>query len=118
MAVPAAFSDLMEISSQIEAAIVLDRDETLTSSLADQQRSVELARAVRRLVGAAEKPRARIKQIEVALPEGHVFAVRKGDRLIGAVTEADPPSGLVLYDLRTCLTGLAAERAGKRDAAD
>jgi hypothetical protein len=118
MAVPAAFSDLMGISSQIGAAVVLDGDETLASSLADEQRSGELAQAVRRLVDSAEKQRARIKQIEVALAEGHVFVVREGDRLIGATTEADPPSGLVLYDLRACLTALAAERAGKTDAAE
>jgi predicted regulator of Ras-like GTPase activity (Roadblock/LC7/MglB family) len=118
MAVPAAFSDLMEISSQIGAAVVLDAGETFASSLADEKRSEELAQAIRRLVDSAEKARGRITQIEVALPEGHVFVVRAGDRLIGAVTESDPPSGLVLYDLRTCLTGLAAERAGKSDAAE
>jgi hypothetical protein len=117
MAVPAAFSDLMEISSQIGTAVVLDGDETLASSLADEKRSTDLVQAVRRLVESAEKQR-RIRQIEVALPEGHVFVVRDGDRLIGATTEADPPSGLVLYDLRTCLTALGAERAGKTDAAE
>jgi hypothetical protein len=116
MAVPAAFSDLMEVSSQIGAAVVLDGDEILASSLADEKRSAELAGAMQRLVEAAEKPRAGVKQIEVALPEGHVFVVREGGRLIGAVTRADPPSGLVLYDLRTCLSGLEADRAAKSDA--
>ena len=113
MAVPAAFSDLLEISSQIQTAIVLDADEIVASSVADQKRSEKLAAAIRRLVEAAGKGRSGVKQIEVALPEGHVFVVREGPRLIGAVTDADPPSGLVVYDLRTCLSGLAVE---KRDA--
>jgi hypothetical protein len=109
MAVPAAFSDLMEISSQVEAAIVLDGDEIVASSVADEGRSEKLADAIRRLVATAEKTRAGLKQIEVTLPEGHVFAVREAGRLIAATTSPDPPSGLVFYDLRSCLAGLAAE---------
>jgi hypothetical protein len=116
MAVPAAFSDLMEISSQIEAAIVLDEDEIVASSVADDGRSERLAGAIRRLVETAEKTRAGLKQIEVTLPEGHVFAVRDAGRLIGATTSADPPSGLVFYDLRTCLAGLAAEGVARKPA--
>ena len=109
MAAPAAFTELMEISSQIEAAVVLDGDEIVASSVVDETRSATLAEAIRRLVEAAERSRAGLKQIEVTLPEGHVFVVREGRRLIGATTSPDPPSGLVLYDLRSCLAGLAAE---------
>jgi hypothetical protein len=111
MAVPAAFSDLMEISSQVETAIVLDGDRVVASSLVEQNRTEKLAAALRRLVEAAEKKRSGLKQLEIALPEGHLFVVREGTQLIGAATGSDPPSGLVLYDLRSCLAGLAAERA-------
>jgi hypothetical protein len=117
MAVPEAFSDLMEISSQINAAIALAGDEVLATSLADERRTAELAAAIRRLVESAERSGAGLRQLEVALPEGHAFVVREGGRLIGAVTEADPPSGLVLYDLRTCLSRLATGKAVERDAA-
>jgi hypothetical protein len=109
MAAPAAFTDLMEISSQIEAAVVLDGDEIIASSVVDETRSATLAEAIRRLFEAAERPRAGLKQVEVTLPEGHVFVVREGGRMIGATTSPDPPSGLVLYDLRSCLAGLAVE---------
>jgi hypothetical protein len=121
MALPAAFSDLMEISSQVEAAIVFDGDEIVASSLADERRSEKLADAIRRLVATAEKTRAGLTQIEVTLPEGHVFAVREAGLLIGATTSPDPPSGLVFYDLRSCLAGLAAEgvpRKGGRSRAN
>jgi hypothetical protein len=117
MAVPAAFSDLMEISSQVEAAIVLDGDKIVASSLSAKSRSEELATAIRRLVETAERTRAGLKQLEVALPEGHLFVVREGDRLIGAATTANPSSGLVLYDLRLCLSGLTTEAPMKSDAA-
>jgi hypothetical protein len=117
MAVPAAFSDLMEMSSQVETAVVADGDEIVASSLADQGRSEEFVAALRRLVATAERTRAGVKQIEVVLPEGHVFVVREGTQLIGAATSADPPSGLVFYDLRACLSGVGAETAKKGDAA-
>jgi hypothetical protein len=117
MAVPAAFSDLLEISSQVEAAIVLDGEKVVASSLSATSRSEELAGAVRRLVAAAEKTRSGLRQAEVALPEGHLFVVREGARLIAAATTANPPSALVFYDLRSCLSGLAAETAAKSDAA-
>jgi predicted regulator of Ras-like GTPase activity (Roadblock/LC7/MglB family) len=116
MAVPAAFSDLMEISSQVETAIVVDGDEIVASSMAEQGRSEGFAAAIRRLVEAAERTRAGVKQIEVALPEGHLFVVREGTQVIGAATASDPPSGLVFYDLRACLSGLAREAAEKSDA--
>jgi hypothetical protein len=116
MAVPAAFSDLMEISSQVEAAIVLDGDKIVVSSLSAKDRSDELAAAIRRLVETAEKTRAGLTQLEVALPEGHLFVVRGGARLIGAATSMNPPSGLVFYDLRLCLSSFAAESTTKSKA--
>ena len=112
MAVPAAFSDLLEISSQVETAIVLDGSNVVVSSVSEAERSKELAAAVRQLVETAEKKGPGLKQIEVVLPEGHVFVVREGAQLIAATTAADPPSGLVFYDLRACLSSLAADKAG------
>jgi hypothetical protein len=116
MAVPAAFSDLMEISSQVEAAIVLDGDEIVVSSLSDETRAQEFAAAVRSLVAAARKTRSGLKQMEVALPEGHIFVVLEGARVIAAATAAGPPSGLVFYDLRACVSALTTEKT-KSDAA-
>jgi hypothetical protein len=117
MAVPAAFSDLLEISSQVEAAIALDGDRIVASSIEDESRSRELAAGVRRLVESAEEKGGGLKQIEVALPEGNLFVVREGGRIVGAATAPGPPSALVFYDLRTCLSALVAEGALRGDAA-
>jgi hypothetical protein len=116
MEVPQAFSDLLEVSSQVENAIVLEEDTVAASSISDQSRSDELGAAVRRLVETAEEEHAGLTQLEVALPEGHVFLVREGKRLVAATTAPDPPSGLVFYDLRTCLSGLAEQPADKAAA--
>src|SRR5688500_16302209 len=117
MEVPHAVSDLLEVSSPVENAIVLEEDTVVASSMSDQSRAEELAAAVRRLVETAEETHAGLTQLQVALPEGNVFLVREGKRLVGATTAPDPPSGLVFYDLRTCLSALA-DRSTARAAVE
>ena len=55
-----------------------------------------------------------LTQLEVALKEGSVFVVRDGGRSIVATTGAGPTSGLVFYDLRTCLRALEPPPKPKR----
>jgi predicted regulator of Ras-like GTPase activity (Roadblock/LC7/MglB family) len=117
MELPQAFSDLLEVSSQVENAIVVEEDAVVASTMSDQSRAEELAAAVRRLVGTAEETHAGLTQLQVALPEGNVFLVREGKRLVAATTAPDPPSGLVFYDLRTCLSALD-ERPAARAAVE
>jgi predicted regulator of Ras-like GTPase activity (Roadblock/LC7/MglB family) len=109
-----ALADLTEISSQIEAAVVVEADgKVLASTFADEARAGPLASAARALVAAAEQVRgesgAPLAQLEAATAEGSVFAVRDGERLIAAVTSPEPTVGLVFYDLKSCLRAVAAE---------
>jgi predicted regulator of Ras-like GTPase activity (Roadblock/LC7/MglB family) len=107
-----ALADLTEISSQVEAAVVLDdAGAVVASTLDDAGRSERLARTALDLLGAADKRfesggRA-LTQLEAALREGSVFVAREGGRSIVATTTAEPTSGLVFYDLKTCLRSLA-----------
>jgi predicted regulator of Ras-like GTPase activity (Roadblock/LC7/MglB family) len=107
-----ALADLTEISSQVEAAVVFDDDGTvLASTLDDGAPGERLSGAALDLLAAAgEQPYGAgrsLTQLEVALREGSVFVVRDQDRSIVATTSADPTSGLVFYDLKTCLRALA-----------
>jgi predicted regulator of Ras-like GTPase activity (Roadblock/LC7/MglB family) len=110
-----ALSDLMELSSQVEAAVVLDGAGTLSgSTLAAGSRAEELARAARELLAAAERVRARagsppVSQLEAATRRGSVFVIRGECRTIAATTAPSPTTGLVLYDLKTCLRALGDE---------
>ena len=52
-------------------------------------------------------------QLEAALREGSLFVVREDGLGIVARTSAGPTSGLVFYDLRTCLRAVAATRKPK-----
>jgi predicted regulator of Ras-like GTPase activity (Roadblock/LC7/MglB family) len=108
-----ALADLTEISSQVEAAVVFDGDGTvLATTVPDGAPSERLVRAAMDLLAAAEEeqptatPRT-VAQLEVALRQGSIFVARDADRLIVARTSPDPASGLVFYDLKSCLRALA-----------
>ena len=47
-------------------------------------------------------------RIEVAVGAGSVFVISEGLLAIVAITPPEPTSGLVVYDLRTCLRAVAA----------
>ena len=107
-----ALADLTEISSQVEAAVVLDdAGAVVASTVDDAERSARLARAALDLLDAAgkrlEQGGRSLTQLEAALREGSVFVAREEGRSIVATTSAEPTSGLVFYDLKTCLRSLA-----------
>jgi predicted regulator of Ras-like GTPase activity (Roadblock/LC7/MglB family) len=106
-----ALADLTEISTQVEAAVVFDREGTVVGSTVDDDRAGRLAEAALELVRAAEEAATGkdIVQLDVALADGSVFVAADGDRLIAATTGRDPTVGLVFYDLKSCLRGLAEE---------
>jgi predicted regulator of Ras-like GTPase activity (Roadblock/LC7/MglB family) len=116
-----ALADLTEISTQVEAAVIFDREGTVLGSTVDDERAGRLARIALDLVGAAEEARAaaapegagQLVQLDVAFADGSVFVAADGDRLIAATTAPDPTVGLVFYDLKSCLRGLAEEPEAK-----
>jgi hypothetical protein len=103
-----ALADLTEISAQIEAAVVASPDgEALASTRRDGAGAALAGAAADLLREAGEQAVA----VEAATGEGSLFAARDGVHVIAAVTGRDAPSGLVLYDLRTCLRRLAEQPA-------
>jgi predicted regulator of Ras-like GTPase activity (Roadblock/LC7/MglB family) len=108
-----ALADLVEISSQIESAVLAGPDgAVLGSTLADAARAEAMAREARELLAAAAGAAGTPSQVEVSFNEGCVFVVTDGERLVVAVTGRDPTAGLVFYDLKTCL-----RLSGEREAA-
>jgi predicted regulator of Ras-like GTPase activity (Roadblock/LC7/MglB family) len=111
-----ALKDLTEISTQIETAVVLDREGTVLASTLDDERTGRLAGSALELLRAAEEHKAEadgaeLVQLDVALRGGSVFLVADADRVITATTRAEPTVGLVFYDLKSCLRGLGEEEA-------
>ena len=103
-----ALADLVEISSQIESAVLANGDgAVLASTLTSSERSEAIANEGRALLSGAAGPAGKPTQLYVAFHEGCVFVVGDGERLVVAVTAREPTAGLVFYDLKSCLRGIA-----------
>jgi predicted regulator of Ras-like GTPase activity (Roadblock/LC7/MglB family) len=115
-----ALAELKELSTQIGSAVVLGVDgEVLASSYEDPALANPLARSALDLVGAAtelsSQPRV-VTRVEVELEDGALFVLREGGKTIAATTGPAPTSGLVVYDLRTCLHGISEPPPKRRRA--
>jgi len=117
MDVGGALERLLQDSSQVERAVVLDADgAVLGSTAADDLVTERLAAAGRDLAAAAAELHAagEVTRVEVELAQGSVFFLRDGARAIAAVTGTQPTAGLVAYDLRTCLHAIEETPKPKR----
>ena len=110
MDVAQALAELTELSSQVERAVVRDGAGALLGSTSSDAGTTEaLAASARDLVAAAAElhPSAgAVTRVDVELSAGGLFVLTEGGRTIAAVTRPHPTSGLVAYDLRTCLTSI------------
>ena len=114
-----ALRELMELSSQITAAIVVDAEGNVVATAPDDPAaSAALTASLPELVAAAADlgpDGSDVTRVEVELEQGAVFVVREGDVTVGATTGPKPTSGLVVYDLRTCAQSIQpAEQPKKR----
>lgn len=118
-----ALADLVEISTQIETAVLVDaQGKVAATNLADASRADSVARAAGDLLAAAEESMSgserseKLVQLQAATPEGCVFVARDDERVVAAVTVPDPTVGLVFYDLKTCLRHAAGEELAPKPA--
>jgi predicted regulator of Ras-like GTPase activity (Roadblock/LC7/MglB family) len=114
-----ALSDLTEISSQIEAAVVFDdKGKVVGSTVSDGD---PFAKAAAELLAAADELKtgeSPLTQLEIATGEGSVFVVREGKNTIAATTPPEPTVGLVFYDLKSALRSVKPKpRARPKPAA-
>jgi predicted regulator of Ras-like GTPase activity (Roadblock/LC7/MglB family) len=106
----AALAELLEISSQVEAAVVFDAQGKVVASTLRDDRAAWVASGARALLEeAAKAAEGEITQVEAATAEGSLFVVREGDSMIAATTSSEPTAGLVFYDLKSCLRRAAEQ---------
>jgi predicted regulator of Ras-like GTPase activity (Roadblock/LC7/MglB family) len=110
-----ALAELTEISSQVEAAVLVDGRGVVTEATLPDEAAARLASSARALLESAGQLRdGELTQIEAATGDGSLFVARDGERLIAAVTRPEPTSGLVFYDLKSCLRRAAEKPKPKR----
>jgi len=113
-----ALRELTEVSSQIEAACIVDSSGAeIGSTLQDRAAAERFFDAARELIGEAlgvphEPAGTALAQMEAATLEGSVFVVIDGDLAVAAVTRPEPTIGLVFYDLKSCLRAAATPGDG------
>jgi hypothetical protein len=105
-----ALADLIEISSQVRAAVLVSAAGEVEAATGGGD---ALAGPARQLLDAAAALRPAggdqpVTQLEAATRGGSVFVVSTGGRTIAAATAPSPTVGLVFYDLKTCLRSLSA----------
>jgi predicted regulator of Ras-like GTPase activity (Roadblock/LC7/MglB family) len=108
--VQAAFEEMMDISTDIDKAVVFSRDGVLASNMGEQAQKIAVRQA-HELVKLAEARAAEMgsqpfTQLAVDTGSGHVFLSRelKSDGLtVIATGKKGSRVGLALYDLKTCL---------------
>jgi predicted regulator of Ras-like GTPase activity (Roadblock/LC7/MglB family) len=113
-----ALRELMELSSQITAAAVLDaQGSVLATSSEDTAASARLTTAALELLAAAAELGSgtrEVTRVEVELDEGAIFVLTEGGHTVAASTGPRPTSGLVVYDLRTCAQAIDAAPKRRR----
>jgi Roadblock/LC7 domain len=109
----AALADLVDVSRDVEAAMVLLPDGRVAASGFPDERAEAFAAAVRKVVAAAEhmKPgeEAPLTRLDARLRGEALVIVRDGDRLAAATARATAPAALVAYDLNACLRSVETD---------
>lgn len=110
-----ALAELTEISSQVEAAVLIDGSGAVTAATLPGEAAARLASSARALLeSAGQLHEGALTQVEAATGEGSLFVARDEERVIAAVTGPEPTTGLVFYDLKSCLRRAVEKPKPKR----
>ena len=103
--------ELIEISSQIDAAVLFDGTGKVIASTLPDDRAARLASSARALFDEAGRVgEGDPTQLEAATAAGSLFVVSDGVNLIAASTSPEPTAGLVFYDLKSTLRSAAKSK--------
>ena len=110
-----ALADLVEVSSEIESAVLLETAGTVVASTGSESEAATLAGVALDLLEAAAGVRADAPvRVHASFPKGAVFVVREGERAIAATTTPAALPALVGHDLDACLRRSVPEQPKRR----
>lgn len=104
-----ALDYLGELSTDIEAVVVLDSGGRVAAATGDDDDRAERMRELFTALldrAADAAPGAGVDQLEVTTADGSVFAVRGKDWSVGVVAGRKPLASLMFYDLRNVVADL------------
>lgn len=110
-----ALEELQAISADLRGATILDPDGEVLAATGDRDAWRSAARALLEAADAAAgEP---VSHMHVATEDGEVFAVRQDGFTLVAAAERFTLAGLMLFDIRSVLRGLARRPGGGARAA-
>jgi hypothetical protein len=112
MDAPAALSKLVEVSTEVVEAVVVDASGSIVAArCAGDERARALAEGGLELLSTAGRlrPAEPVERVQVDLARGSVVVATDGERTVAATTVASPSSALVAHDLRAVLRRLGGE---------
>ena len=101
-----ALAELMEISTQIETAVLFGADGAVVASTLTDERAKQVAASARALFEEAGRAgMGELTHLEAVTGDGSLFVVSEGDLLAAVSTSygSEPTAGLIFYDLKACL---------------
>jgi predicted regulator of Ras-like GTPase activity (Roadblock/LC7/MglB family) len=108
--VQAAFEEMLDISTDIDKALLVGPDGVLASNMTEDKQATAAGQAAQLAelgeASAAEMGSQAFTQIVIETPAGYVFLAREpgpDGMTIMATGKKGSRVGLVLYDLKTCL---------------
>jgi predicted regulator of Ras-like GTPase activity (Roadblock/LC7/MglB family) len=103
-----ALDYLGELTTDIRAAVIVDRAGKVAAASGDPERGERMGSLAGELLdaAAAATPDDGIDQVEVVSSDGSVFAVRGDSWTVAVVAGSLPLSSLMFYDLRSVLRDL------------
>ena len=113
-----ALAELLDVSEDVVAAVILDADgrpKAATVGDAESEKAAEIGAAMLPY-GDSLRTGASAARLEAVTADGTVFVLREGSTAIVAATGRDPVTGLVLHDLRTTLRNVGRRTRAKANA--
>ena len=113
-----ALAELLDVSEDVVAAVILDADgrpKAATVGDAEAAKAAEIAAAML-AYGDSLRTGASAARLEAVTADGTVFVLREGSTAIVVATGRDPVAGLVLHDLRMTLRNVGRRTKAKADA--
>ena len=113
-----ALAELLDVSEDVVAAVILDADGRPKAATVGEDRAAKAAEIAAAMLayGDALRTGASAQRLEAVTADGTVFVLRQGKAAIVAVTGRDPVAGLVLHDLRTTLRNVGRRTKAKARA--
>jgi hypothetical protein len=113
-----ALTELLDVSEDVVAAVLLDRDGKPVAAVVGEDQAARVAGIATAMLAYAGALRtgAEAARVEAVTRDGNVYVVVEATGAVVAATGRDPVAGLVYHDLRAVLRKTARRSRARANA--